>query len=84
MKAIGKLTIGFLLAAIAIAIAGSTAFAATTGELLQRGLYAEEVEGNIDSAIRAYADVIKNSSAPPNHVAQDTPFTPGTEARRGT
>ncbi|MGC3957067.1 MAG: sugar-binding protein [Verrucomicrobiota bacterium] len=44
--------------------------AATTGELLQQGLYAEEVEGNIDSAIRIYSEVIKNKSAPPAHAAQ--------------
>jgi len=48
----------------------NAALAATTGELLQQGLYAEEVEGNIDSAIKTYGQIIKNSSAPPNHVAQ--------------
>jgi hypothetical protein len=68
MKTLRSLTTGLLLAAMAIT--GNTTFAASTGELLQQGLYAEEVEGNIDSAIKSYEQVIKNSSAPPNHVAQ--------------
>jgi tetratricopeptide (TPR) repeat protein len=44
--------------------------AASTSELLQQGLYAEEVEGDIESAIKAYSQVIQNKSAPKNHVAQ--------------
>ncbi|MGA2092602.1 MAG: sugar-binding protein [Sedimentisphaerales bacterium] len=59
-----------VLIAAAIAIFCSVALAASTGELLQQGLYAEEVEGNIDSAIKSYQQVIDNKSAPRNHTAQ--------------
>ncbi len=68
MKTLRSLTSGLLLAAMAIT--SNVTFAASTGELLQQGLYAEEVEGNIDSAIKDYEQVIQNSSAPPNHIAQ--------------
>ena len=68
MKTFRKLTASLLLATLVST--ASTAFAASTGELLQQGLYAEEVEGNIDSAIKDYQQVIQNPAAPPNHVAQ--------------
>jgi hypothetical protein len=68
MKTFGKITSGLLLAAMAIT--GNTTFAISPGELLQQGLYAEEVEGNMDSAIKAYNQVAKDASAPPNQVAQ--------------
>jgi hypothetical protein len=58
------------LALTALALTCQLACAATTSELLQQGLYAEEVEGNMDSAIKAYSQVIQNKSAPPAHVAQ--------------
>ena len=54
----------------ALIASGSAGFAASTSELLQQGLYAEEVEGNIDSAIKTYQQIIENPSAPANHVAQ--------------
>ena len=62
------ITLGLLLAALATT--SNLAYGATTGELLQQGIYAEEVEGNMDSAIKTYDQVIKDGSAPPNHVAQ--------------
>jgi len=68
MKKLGSLTLGLLLAITAFHC--NTAVAATTSELLQQGLYAEEVEGNIDSAIKLYGQVIKNGSAQPNQIAQ--------------
>lgn len=68
MKTLTSIITGLMLAAVTLTC--HTAFAVTTGELLQQGLYAEEVEGNIDSAIKTYDKVIKNSSAPANHVAQ--------------
>ena len=68
MKTLKIIMLGLLLAALATT--GNIASGATTGELLQQGLYAEEVEGNLDSAIKAYDQIIKNGSAPPNHVAQ--------------
>lgn len=68
MKKLTSLTMGLLLAALAIG--GNVAVAASSGEQLQQALYAEEVEGNMDSAIKAYEQVIRNTSAPPNQVAQ--------------
>ncbi len=44
--------------------------AATTSEMLQKGLYAEEVEGNMESAIKIYSEVIKKSDGPRNQGAQ--------------
>ena len=68
MKTLRNLTTGLLLAAMAFN--GNITLAASPGELLQQGLYAEEVEGNIDAAIKDYEAVIKDSAAPPNQVAQ--------------
>jgi hypothetical protein len=68
MKTLRDITVGLLLAAMALT--GSVAAAASTGELLQQGLYAEEVDGNLDAAIKTYGQVISNGSAPRNHVAQ--------------
>jgi len=48
----------------------STAGAATSGELLQQALYAEEIEGDLPAAIASYEKIIDNAEAPPNHVAQ--------------
>ncbi len=67
MKATANITIGILLAVVLLV--GSTK-AASTGELLQQGLYAEEVDGDINAAIKAYEQIITNDSAPRNHVAQ--------------
>jgi hypothetical protein len=58
------------LTAVVIAMFCNVTMAASTSELLQQGLYAEEVEGNIDSAIKSYQQVIDNKSAPRNHIAQ--------------
>jgi Carbohydrate family 9 binding domain-like/Concanavalin A-like lectin/glucanases superfamily/Tetratricopeptide repeat len=68
MKTLGKITSGLLFAAMAITY--NTTFAVPASELLQQGLYAEEVEGNIDSAIKSYDQVAKDKSASPNQVAQ--------------
>jgi hypothetical protein len=68
MKINGFLYVALLLAAV---VAGSGAsFAASTGEMLQQGLYAEEVEGNPDAAFKIYTQITENRSAPPNHAAQ--------------
>jgi len=53
-----------------MAMTSGTAKAASTSELLQQGLYAEEVEGNMDAAIKTYGLIIKNNSAPGSQVAQ--------------
>ncbi|MBN1506234.1 MAG: tetratricopeptide repeat protein [Sedimentisphaerales bacterium] len=58
---------------VAVLLAGlwaPAAFAKSAAELLREGLYAEEVEGNLDAAIGIYQQVILDSSAPRNLVAQ--------------
>ncbi len=65
-----KTTKPLVLAFTALALTCHLALAATTGELLQQGLYAEEVDGNLDSAIKTYSEVIKSKTASPAHVAQ--------------
>ncbi len=67
MRTVKKIIMVFVLAAVVpVCVAATT----STSELLQQGLYAEEVEGNIDSAIKAYEQVIQTTNAPRNHVAQ--------------
>jgi tetratricopeptide (TPR) repeat protein len=68
MRILGDITIVLTLALISAFCSQATA--APASELLQKGLYAEEVEGNIDSAIKTYGEVIKKTDAPRNHVAQ--------------
>jgi len=68
MKKFASFTIGLLLTAAALTC--TPARAASTSELLQQGLYAEEVDGNINAAIKIYGDIIANSSATENQVAQ--------------
>ena len=60
------LAISLLLSVMAM----TSAPAAAPSQQLQQGLYAEEVEGNIASAIKIYDDIIKDNAAPPNLVAQ--------------
>ena len=64
MKKMKLLTIGLCIASMALAF--EPARAASTSELLQQGLYAEEVEGNMEKAIQTYTQVIQNSSASKN------------------
>jgi tetratricopeptide (TPR) repeat protein len=52
------------------AVTAPAAYAKTAAELLSEGLYADEVEGNLDKAIGIYQQVIDDSSAPKNLVAQ--------------
>jgi hypothetical protein len=68
MRTFKTITISFLFAAVLLVCGAATVV--STSELLQRGLYAEEVEGNIDSAIKFYGQVIQKADAPRNHVAQ--------------
>jgi hypothetical protein len=68
MKTLKNIIAGLVLATALFAC--GIAAAASTSELLQQGLYAEEVEGNIDAAIKAYEQVIKKTDAPRNHIAQ--------------
>ena len=62
------ITLSFVLAAMLLVC--GVASAASTSELLQQGLYAEEVDGDINTAIKNYEKVISDGSAPRNHVAQ--------------
>lgn len=55
---------------LVVALIASAALAKSASELLQEGLYAEEVDGDLDAAIRIYAQVIEDSSAQRSHVAQ--------------
>jgi hypothetical protein len=68
MKLFAKFTVCLLLAAATFA--APAARAASASELLQQGLYAEEVDGNIDAAIKIYGQIIASNSAAPSQVAQ--------------
>lgn len=47
-----------------------TVGAATSGELLQQALYAEQIEGDLPTAIASYKQVVNDANASSNHVAQ--------------
>jgi hypothetical protein len=55
---------------LVVALIASAALAKSASVLLQEGLYAEEVDGDLDAAIRIYAQIIKDGSAQRSHVAQ--------------
>ncbi|MGB2864719.1 MAG: sugar-binding protein [Sedimentisphaerales bacterium] len=55
---------------LAVVLIASAALAKSASVLLQEGLYAEEVDGDLDAAIRIYAQVIKDGSAQRSHIAQ--------------
>jgi len=67
MERLKNITIIFLLAVGAL---GTVTFAKSSSTLLQEGLYAEEVDGDIDAAIRIYEQIIKDGSAQRSHIAQ--------------
>ena len=67
MKRLKNTTIVFLLV---VGILGSITFAKSSSTLLQEGLYAEQVDGDLDAAIEIYAKIIQDSSAQRSHVAQ--------------
>lgn len=57
--------------AIAVsALAGFSAYAATSGALLQQALYAEEIEGDLPAAIVHYEEIIAEPSSSQDHVVQ--------------
>ncbi|MHC4084126.1 MAG: tetratricopeptide repeat protein [Planctomycetota bacterium] len=64
-----SITIIFLLA---VGLLTSVAPAKTTSVLLQEGLYAEEIEGDLDSAIKIYEQVISESKETQRAAAQAT------------
>jgi len=55
---------------LAVALIASAALAKSASVLLQEGLYAEEVDGDLDAAIRIYAQIIKDGSGQKSHIAQ--------------
>jgi len=55
---------------LAVGALGTVTFAKTSGALLQEGLYAEEIDGDIDAAIKIYEQLIAESSAQRSHIAQ--------------
>lgn len=67
MERCKNITIIFLLAVLAL---GTVTFAKSSGTLLQEGLYAEEVDGDLDAAIKIYEQLIAESSAQRSHIAQ--------------
>jgi len=68
MKRINVKQIALTLAVIAWT--GLNVLAAGSGELLQQGLYAEEIEGDLPAAIGFYEAIITDPAAPAEHVAQ--------------
>ena len=67
MNGFKKIIIVFLLA---IGMFNCTAQAKSASVLLQEGLYAEEVEGDLDAAIKIYEQLITDDSAQRSQVAQ--------------
>ncbi|OHB57674.1 MAG: hypothetical protein A2173_04650 [Planctomycetes bacterium RBG_13_44_8b] len=67
MASLRSIAIIFLLT---VGLLGTIALAKSAGTLLQEGLYAEEVDGNLDAAIKIYQQVITDPSASRSNVAQ--------------
>ena len=67
MARLKGITIIFALAAVLLIVAAA---AKQASGLLQEGLYAEEVEGNLDTAIEIYGRIINDGSAGRSDVAQ--------------
>ncbi|MBN1764911.1 MAG: tetratricopeptide repeat protein [Sedimentisphaerales bacterium] len=53
-----------------VVVSSSTMAAKSTGQLIQEGLYQEEMEGNLGAAIKIYEEIIKDRSAKDGQVAQ--------------
>ncbi len=69
MEKLKSITIIFLLS---VGLLSSAAPAKTVSVLLQEGLYAEEIEGNLDAAIKIYEQVISESKETQRTAAQAT------------
>jgi len=65
-----KLKITTIMFLFAFSLFDAVAVAKPASVMLREGLYAEEVEGDIDAAIKIYEQIIQDSSASRNHVAQ--------------
>ena len=55
---------------LAVVLFASAALGKAASLLLQEGLYAEEVDGDLDAAIKLYGQIIADGSARRSHVAQ--------------
>jgi hypothetical protein len=67
MKKLKIMTIMFL---FAVGLFNAVAAAKPASVMLREGLYAEEVEGDIDAAIKIYEQIVKDKSASRDNVAQ--------------
>ncbi|MFZ0034456.1 MAG: sugar-binding protein [Sedimentisphaerales bacterium] len=67
MKKLKTMTITFL---FAFGLFSTAAEAKPASVMLREGLYAEEVEGNIDAAIKIYEQIVQDKSASRDNVAQ--------------
>ena len=63
----GKMTFLFFVAMLAI---GAMAFAQPASELLEKGFYAEETEGDLDAAIGIYERIVEDDDANRAHIAK--------------
>jgi len=77
MERFKNITIIFLLAvgllssiAPPVCFASRSSGAKSSSVLLQEGLYAEQIDGDLDAAIRIYEQVIADTSAQRSHIAQ--------------
>ncbi|MFB0554457.1 MAG: hypothetical protein ACETWQ_14225, partial [Phycisphaerae bacterium] len=77
MERFKNITIIFLLAVGLLSsivppacFANRSSGAKSASVLLQEGLYAEQIDGDLDAAIRIYGQVIADSSAQRSHIAQ--------------
>jgi outer membrane protein assembly factor BamD (BamD/ComL family) len=55
---------------LAVTLLGSVAEARPASALLQEGLYAEEIEGDIDAAIKIYEQIISDDSVQSSYAAK--------------
>ena len=55
---------------VLVGLVGAIALAKSASVLLREGLYAEEVEGDLDAAIGVYRQIVADASAPREQVAQ--------------
>lgn len=55
---------------VLVGVIGAIALAKSASVLLREGLYAEEVEGDLDAAVEVYQQIIADASAPKEQVAQ--------------
>ena len=60
----------FVMSLLVTGLLAMVALAKPASVLLQEGLYAEEVEGDLDTAIKTYEQIIVDPSANRSHVAQ--------------